>query len=154
MQAATNCSGQLQTHGVPMVNYDSNLDGKVNLHATVTAMDHYVDGAGAHYMTTGLLTGCCFAWIEAGGALWCVHVRPKDGITGVQLHTMIAPQGRFAARPHTPLSTFGRNDYTNYANVIGVNTVTGWKLYAQTSSDQFRTITGAWQIAPGAVRRL
>jgi hypothetical protein len=152
--AVANCSGPLTTHGVPMVNYNSDLDGKVNLNANIAAMDHYVVDAGAQYMTTGLLTGCCFAWRVQGIDLWCVHVRP-EGIDSVRLQNSMATQGRFAAAPGDPLSTFGRSDYGGqYAIVIGVNTANGWKIYAQTSTDQFRTLTGAWRLFPGAVTRL
>jgi hypothetical protein len=156
VMAAAGSSGALNTHGVPMVNYDSNKDGKVNLHGAVNAMDHYVVGAGASYMTTGLLTGCCFAWIPApgGAGLWCVHVRP-EGTTGVQLQNAIATNGHFAAAPHIPLSTFGRSDYGGgYAIIIGVDAATGWRIYSQTSGDQFSTITAAWRLYPGAVTRL
>src|SRR5665213_3847976 len=154
-QVLPNCSGPLTTHGVPMVNYNSAKDGKVNLLGDVTAMDHYVVDAGANYMTTGLLTGCCFAWTANGGGLWCSHVRP-DGIDSVMLQTTMATHGRFAAAPHTPLATFGRPDYAGapYAIVIGVKHSGTWQLYAQTSTNQFKTINGAWRIHPGAVARL
>jgi len=149
-----NCSAALTTHGVPMVNYNSDLGGKVNLHANVGAMDHYVVDNGADYMTTGLLTGCCFAWHEAGGALWCIHIRP-EGTDGVTLQNMVALHGHFAAAPGMPLSTFGRNDYEDdYAIILGVKTPGGWKLYAQTSLDNFRTIKAAWRVYPGQVVRL
>lgn len=151
---AMDCSGPLATHGVPMVNYDSDRDGKVNLHGSINNMDYYVVGAGANYMTTGLLTGCCFTWLPRPGGLWCVHIRP-EGTDGVRLQNMVATNGRFRGAPHAPLATFGRSDYGGtYAVVIGVNTRGGWRLYAQTSGDQFRTITGAWRIYPGAVVRL
>ena len=91
----------------------------------------------------------------AGGAgLWCVHVRP-EGTTGVQLHNAMATNGHFAAAPHTALSTFGRSDYGGgYAIIIGVDAATGWRIYSQTSGDQFNTITAAWRLHPGAVTRL
>jgi hypothetical protein len=154
MIASPNCSAPLNTHGVPMVNYNSDNAGKINLHTNIAAMDHYVVGAGANYMTTGLLTGCCFTWHQAGGDLWCTHIRP-EGTDGITLQNMVALHGRFTAAPHQPLATFGRNDYGGtYAIVVGVNTPAGWKLYAQTSVDQFNTINAAWRIHPGAVTRL
>jgi hypothetical protein len=156
-------SAPLATHGVPMVNYNSNLDGKINLLGNTTAMAHFVVGAGANYMTTGLLTGCCFAWVAIAGGLWCTHIRP-DGpigptipkmIDGATLQDRLALHGRFAAAPGQMLSTFGRNNYGgSYAIVIGVNTPGGWKLYAQTSMDNFRTITNAWRLHPGTMTRL
>ncbi len=152
--AQPNSSPQLSTDGVPMVNYNSNKDGKVNLNGNVTAMDHYIVGAAVDYMTTGGLSGCCFAWTPNPGGLWCVHIRP-EGTDGVHLQNAVATNGRFAAAPHTPLSTFGRSDYGDgNAIVIGVNAPGGWKLYAQTTVNAFATITGAWRLYPGAVVRL
>lgn len=147
-------SNALLTDGVPMVNYNSTKDGKVNLQTNIAAMDHYVASAGMHYMTTGLLTGCCFAWKAQGNDLWCVHVRP-EGIDSIPLHNAMALHGRFTALPGQPLATFGRNDYVgSYAIVIGVNTATGWKLYAQTSGDQFKTLDHAWRLYPGNLTQL
>lgn len=135
-----------------MVNYNSNLYGAQNLHGNIAAMPHFVAGAGANYITTGLLTGCCFAWIAQGANLLCIHVQPKDGITGVNLHTQMAATGHFAAAPATALSTFGHNNYVgSYATVIGVRSAGVWKLYAQTSQDHFRTLTNAWRIHPGPI---
>lgn len=146
------CSGALNTHGVPMVNYNSNIYGAQNLGGNITNMPHFTCGGGANYMTTGLLTGCCFAWLQQGADLWCIHVQPKDNITGVQLHNAINTNGRFNGAATSPLSTFGHNDYIgSYAVVIGVKSAGVWKLYAQTSSDQFRTITRAKRLHPGAV---
>jgi len=147
-------SGPLVTDGIPMVNYNSNKDGKVNLNGNIVAMDHYVASAGVNYLTTGLLTGCCFAWVANGGELWCTHIRP-EGTNGATLQTDLDTNGSFNLAPGQALRTFGRNDYGgSYATVIGVNTAAGWKLYAQASLDTFKTITTAWRLHPGPAVQL
>jgi hypothetical protein len=152
---APGSSGALMTAGVPMVNYNGTKDGKVDLQTNVGAMDHYVVDANADYMTTGLLTGCCFTWIVSGVDLWCTHIRPVGIADGPTLQTLVAANGHFAAALGQPVLTFGKNDFADpYGIVIGVKTNAGWKLYAQTSGDQFKTITGAWRIHPGPAVRL
>lgn len=118
----------------------------------VAALDHYVvDGQGDGLMITGQLSGCTFAWLTVGNDLLCTHIQPV-GIQGVPLHNRMNVAGRFTAHPALPLNTYGAGDYLgSYANVIGVRRNGQWKLYAQHSADQFRTITGAWRIYPGAV---
>jgi hypothetical protein len=49
---------------------------------------------------------------------------------------------------------YGRQDYTGYANVIGVRVGGAWRLYAQQSNDMFKTITAAARIYPGSVMPL
>lgn len=155
MTRQTNDSGPLNTHGIPMVNYNSTVYGCHNLLGNIAAMPYFVAGAGADYLTTGLLTGCCFAWIVNGANLWCIHVQPKAGVTPQQLHNDMAANGHFAAAPGTALSTFGKNDYpTPYAVVIGVRSGGTWKLYAQTSTDTFKTVNSAWRIHPGPITAL
>jgi len=145
-----NCSGPLTTHGVPMVNYNSHRDGNVNLNANIAAMDYYQVDGGAQYMTTGLLTGCSFAWNTIPNGLRCIHIRP-EGIDASLLRDNLAAIGRFGLAPHDPLQAFGRQDYEGapYAVVIGVKHAGAWRLYAQTSTDVFKTIRGAWRIHPG-----
>lgn len=118
------------------------------------ALDHYVvDGQGDGVMVTGQLSGCTFAWLPVGAHLLCTHVRPV-GIDALGLHNRLNTNGRFAAHPREPLRTFGRNDYSQYANVVGVRKRGRWRLYAQESADQFRTITAAWRLHPGAATYL
>jgi len=137
-----------------MVNYNSDKEGKVNLHANIGAMDHYVVDGGANYMTTGLLTGCCFVMLPVAGGFWCVHIRP-EGIDAVTLQNDIEDHGHFAGAPGQAVSAFGRKDYGGaYAIVIGVNAPAGWKFYAQTSLDTFKTVAAAWRIQPGPPVRL
>lgn len=145
-----------EAHVVPMVNYNSDLYGCPNLHGVINGMPHYVlDGTGDGLMVTGELSGCCFCWIQHGNDLWCIHVQPAEGINGADLHTALAHTGRFAAAPDVALSTFGRNDYPGArASVIGVRKNGRWKLYAQTSTDSFHTLTGAFKIHPGGMRAL
>lgn len=115
----------------------------------VAALDHYVvDGQGDGVMVTGQLSGCTFAWLPIGTSLLCIHVQPV-GIGALGLHNRLNTNGRFAAHPRKPLHTYGRNDYPQYANVVGVRKRGRWRLYAQHSSDQFRTITAARRIHPG-----
>jgi len=140
---------------VPMVNYNSTLYGCHDMQGDVTAMPHFrLDGSGDGLMLTGELSGCCFSWIDYGANLICTHVQPHAGIDGIKLQTKLTTQGRFAAVPTAPLNTFGRTDYPSRASIIGVCKGAQWYLYAQTSSDSLKTITGAYQIHPGPKRRL
>lgn len=114
------------------------------------AMDHYLlDHTGDGVMVTGQLSGCTFAWRQVGDTIAAIHVQNAGG-DGIAIHNTIHTTGRFAAYPAAPLRTFGRNDYTHYATVIGVRTAGGWKLFAQLSEDRGRTITAAYRIHPGA----
>jgi len=145
-----------QAHVVPMVNHNGAIYGCFDLLGNVTAMPYYqLDATGDGLMVTGELSGCCFTWAVQGADLWCIHVQPVGGITSIALQNTIALTGRFAADPHTPLATFGRNDYpAGRASVIGVRQGGSWSLYAQTSNDLFSTITAAYRIYPGAMTRL
>jgi hypothetical protein len=118
----------------------------------VAALSHYVvNGMGDGLMVTGQLSGCTFAWLQVGTNLLCTHIKP-NGIQGIALHNQLNMSGRFAAHPGIPLQTYGANDYGGgYANVIGVRSNGTWELYAQHSNDQFRTITAARRIQPGAI---
>jgi hypothetical protein len=154
-------SPMMNTCGVPMVNYNSDAYGGLNLHGNIAAMDYYVAGAGGNYLTTGGLSGCCFAWCETGGNLRCIHVLPHGDLpaggrmTGPVLQTNLGAIGRFQGMPGQVLSTFGATDYgARRASVIGVRTVGSWKLFAQISSDSFNTITEVWQIHPGPRRQI
>ncbi len=145
-----------QAHVVPMVNHSGVIYGCLDLHGNVTAMPYYqLDATGDGLMVTGELSNCCFTWAVQGADLWCIHVQPVGGITPIALQTAIAGTGRFAAAPHTPLATFGRNDYpVGRASVIGVRQGGSWNLYAQTTNDSFNTIAAAYRIYPGAMTRL
>jgi len=154
-------SAKVDTCGVPMVNYNSNLYGGIDLHGNLAPMTYYVADASANYMTTGELSGCCFAWTEVGGDLRCIHILPAGNlpsgaaITGAVLQTSLRTTGRFQGMPTRTLETFGFLDYgMRRASVIGVRTAGSWKLYAQVSTDRFRTISEAWQIHPGPRRQL
>jgi hypothetical protein len=151
----------VQTCGVPMVNFNAGAYGGVNLNGAIGAMNYFEAGAGADYMTTGQLTGCCFAWCEVAGNLRCVHILPHGNlptgvaVTGATLQPHITANGHFLGMPTTALETFGALQYgTRYASVIGVRAVGGWRLYAQISTNAFLTIDEAWQIHPGAPRAL
>src|SRR5262245_2516008 len=141
-----------QAHVVPMVNYNSNLYNCPNLNGNINAMPYYqLDGAGNGLMVTGELSGCCFCWLLQGGGLWCIHVQPKDGIDAVALQDALRAQGQFALAPGRALGTYGRRDYPNLAtraSVIGVRRAGNWNLFAQTSNDSFRTVSGAYRIYP------
>ena len=158
---ASQHSPMVNTCGVPMVNYNSDAYGGLNLHGNIAAMDYYVAGAGGNYLTTGGLSGCCFAWCETGGNLRCVHILPHGNlptgaaITGDVLQTDLGATGRFQGMPGQVLSTFGFLDYgVRRASVIGVRTIGSWKLYAQISIDGFNRITEVWQIHPGPRRQI
>lgn len=143
-------------YGVPMVNYNSAVGGRVNLGGAIGAMPSYHLGpAGDGIMITGQLSGCCFAWTMVGGTMWCIHVQPigHPG-TGTQLQTDIDAGGHFAGHAGG-LSTYGLNDYNgSYAIVIGVRLAGTWRLYAQRSNDQGRTIISAHRLHPGGLVNL
>jgi hypothetical protein len=143
-------------HVVPMVNYNSDIYNCHNLHRGINAMPYYaLDGQGRGLMVTGELSGCCFCWLAQGNDLWCIHVQPQAGIDGTALQNTLRVNGRFANAPGTRLGTYGRKNYpAGRASVIGVRRAGRWRLFAQTSDDRFSTITGAYQIYPGAVRNL
>jgi hypothetical protein len=152
----------VQTCGVPMINFNGVGYGGVNLHGAIGAMHYYEAGAGADYMTTGQLSGCCFAWCEVAGNLRCVHILPTGNlpltgvaVTGATLQANITANGHLLGMPGTALETFGFLQYgMRRASVIGVRAVGAWRLYAQISTDGFNTIDEAWQIHPGAPRAL
>jgi hypothetical protein len=139
-----------------MVNHQGAIYGCLDLLGNVTAMPYYqLDAAGDGLMVTGELSNCCFTWTAQGADLWCIHVQPVGGITPVALQNAIHMNGRFAAAPNSPLSTFGRNDYpAGRASVIGVRQGGSWNLYAQTTNDSFDTISAAYRIYPRAMIRL
>lgn len=145
-------------HLVPMVNYSTNIYGCLDLLGVTTAMPHYVlDNTGSGLMVTGELSNCCFAWIQQGNDLWCIHVQPVGGITPVALHNRLAvgATGAFGAAPGVALSTFGRNDYPGgRASVFGVREGGIWNLYAQLSNDSFNTLAQTYRIHPGGMVRL
>src|SRR5262249_19384218 len=145
-----------QAHVVPMVNYNSDIYGCLNLHGVVNTMPYYaLDGGGDGLMVTGELSGCCFCWLPQGGLLWCIHVQPEEGIDSIALQNSLRVNGRFAYAPGSVLSTYGRHDYPGArASVIGVRRHGNWRLFAQTTNNSFNTITGAYIIYPGPVRRL
>jgi hypothetical protein len=151
------------THNISSFRIDTfNAHGSKSIHAysvpmipsdkagfAHNALDAYLATAGGdEFIITGQLSGCCFCWLPVAGGLWCAHIQPRSPYNGVQLHNLLHTSGRFAGMPHAPISTFGRNDYASHANVIGVKTNAGWQLFAQTTSDQGRTITGAMQLYP------
>ena len=153
-------------HVVPMVNYNSDKYNCHNLNETINAMPYYaLDATGDGLMVTGELSNCCFTWLAQGADLWCIHVQPVGdkarligGPTQImpnELQNDINATGRFAAAQAAALSTFGRNDYPNgRASVIGVRRNGVWKLYAQTSDDSFKTLSGAYKIYPGPITPL
>ncbi|KQZ70967.1 hypothetical protein ASD55_11845 [Rhodanobacter sp. Root561] len=145
-----------QAHVVPMVNHLGVQYGCLNLLGNVTAMPYYeLDGTGDGLMVTGELSNCCFTWAVQGANLWCIHVQPVGGITPTGLQAALATTGRFAAAPHVPLATFGRDEYpVGRASVVGVRQAGAWSLYAQTSNDLLNTISAAYRIYPGAMTRL
>lgn len=145
-----------QAHVVPMVNYDGDKFGCLNLGAKIANMPYYIlDGNGDGLMVTGELSGCCFVWLQQGNALWCIHVQPVEGISGVELQSKLKATGRFQGQPDDALTTYGRDQYPGgRASIVGVRRAGIWKLYAQHSNDGFGTITGAWQIHPGLPTRL
>lgn len=157
-------SREIETSGVPMVLYNSDdftkFGGAANLHGNLTTMNYYIVGPGTSYMTTGQLTGCCFAWCQSGDTLLCTHIRPAGSgpggaaITGETLHNQVKATGRFQGLPHQALNTFGRLNYPEFATVIGVKSNGMWKLYAQISNDRLETLENAWQIHPGPVRQI
>ncbi len=146
-------SAIIAAHVVPMVNYNSTDFGCPNLNANIAAMDHYtLDNTGDGLMVTGELSGCCFCWLLHGHELWCVHVRPIAGISSESLQAQLNATGRFN-NDLTALNTYGKNDYNNQnASVIGVRSGGVWKIYAQTSNDLFRTISGAYRLYPDRIR--
>ena len=154
-------SNSVNTCGVPMVNFNSNEYGGINLHGNIVGMDYDVAGGGANFMTTGQLSGCCFAWCEVGGNLRCAHVLPSGNlpaggaITGQVLQQNMTATGRFHGMPGQALETFGFLQYgVRRASVIGVKVAGTWRIYAQISGDGFRTINEAWQLHPGPRRQI
>jgi hypothetical protein len=143
-------------HVVPMVNYNSDIYGCLNLLGVINNMPYYVlDGNGDGLMVTGELSNCCFCWLPRGNDLWCIHVQPVGGIMPIQLQNALAVNGRFTTAPVAALGTYGRNDYpAGRASIIGVRHAGVWRLYAQTSNDSFRTLSGAFRIYPGVTQQL
>ncbi len=161
-QGAGDNSAAFDTCGVPMVNYNSDIYGAKNLHGNIAAMKYYIAGAGAYFMTTGQLSGCCFTWVAVAGALYCVHIQPKGlapngaEITGGDLQLAVRTTGHFEGFPRLPLKTFGRENLAmgHAASIIGVKSNGMWKLYAQISADGFNKIYEVWQLHPGAPRQI
>lgn len=122
----------------------------------IGAMNHtVVDATGGGVMVTGQLSGCCFCWELQGASLWAAHIKPV-GIDADVLDDQIRDHGQFAGGAALAgtgaLQRYGKRSYAQpYANVIGVRQAGAWRLYAQQSSDMFKTITAAHRIWPGPV---
>jgi len=147
----TERSQTFTAEAVPMIDFNGPAGGN-NLYGNVTNMNFYEAGRGSDFMVTGQLSGCCFAWCNQGGVLRCAHIQPfpLTAITGVALQTLIETTGRFRRMPHATLTTFGKREtQRNTASVIGVRARGQLHLYAQTSSNGFNTINGAWRLYPG-----
>lgn len=148
-------SAVVNTCCVPMVNFNSDIYGGLNLHANVGAMHPYHVTAAGDYMTTGQLSGCTFVWIEVANDLHCIHVQPSGNlpghggnISGVNLQNHIDANAHFNGVGGA-VNTFGRNQYGGLnATVVGVLHHGGWRLYAQSSGDVFQTIHSAWRLHP------
>lgn len=127
-------------HSVPM-HFENTI--------TINALDAYLlDNAQDGVMVTGQLSGCTFCVAPAGGNnLACTHIKPVGAAGGGPLQTNINNNGAFSTHPG-PLTTFGRNDYPAYATVIGVRAAGTWRIYAQCSNDQCKTITSVYRIYP------
>ena len=147
---------QIGAHGpinacyVPMLNWNSDSYGMQNLNADPTALPYYVaDNSGDGFMATGQLSGCCFAWQEVGGNLYCSHVNPAGGDGGTMQDAMAAT-GQQNGAPG-PLQFYGRRQYAALASVVGLRNNAGWRLYAQTSADSFHTVNGLRRLHPNPV---
>jgi hypothetical protein len=76
-------------------------------------------------------------------------------LNGNLLQTQVDATGQFAGAPAHQVKTFGSNDFTDlYGIVIGVRVAGVWKLYAQSSDDQYQTLKKAWRIHPGPMVQL
>lgn len=148
-------STPLNVYSVPMVDYNGNGGGVFDMGGNPANMPSYhLGGAGDGLMFTGQLTGCTFCWQVDGAALRLCHVQPTGAPNGTILQNTLALHGRFAGGPNLPVGTFGQNDYPVSANVVGVRVGGVWRLYAQNSPNGGLTVTGAWQLHPGAKRQL
>lgn len=155
--AAVTGEGSIPTaHVVPMVNHNDIIYGCLNLQGVTNAMPHFVlDATGDGVMVTGELSNCCFAWIQQGSDLWCIHVQPVGGISPTALQTELSTTGRFAAAPGTTLLTFGRNEYPGgRASIIGIREGGIWNLYALKTDTSFNTLSESFRIHPGPMARL
>jgi len=90
------------------------------------------------FMTTGMLSGCCFVAYREGDVVLAAHVQPRQGANGLLLKADISANGRFDVRSLDPVRTFGLGDYgTNagngagYAMVLGVRRQNRWEIYGQ-----------------------
>jgi hypothetical protein len=95
---------------------------------------------GPEFMTTGMLSGCCFVvYTERGSNPYVAHIQPRTGQTGDLLKPDIDNNGHFDARLLDRVKTFGLGDYgtqvggawAGYAMVIGVYRMGAWEIYGQ-----------------------
>ena len=115
----------------------------------VGALDGYLLDGSAEVMITGQLSHCRFCFVADGAGLACTHMSPRGSPAGpVQMQQDLTANGGFANYAGA-LGTYGRQDYTGYANVLGVRVGGSWRLYAQQSNDTLKTITSAARIYPG-----
>ncbi|MBU6246126.1 MAG: hypothetical protein KGN77_00095 [Xanthomonadaceae bacterium] len=69
------------------------------------------------FMTTGMLSGCCFAAYRHGDVVLAARVQPREGAHGLLLKADISANGCFDVRSLDPVRTFGLGDYgTNTGN--------------------------------------
>jgi hypothetical protein len=91
------------------------------------------------FMTTGMLSGCCFAALKESGTVFAAHIQPRPGKNGIDLKNKIDAGGRFDVRSLDKVKTFGLGDYGaavghgfgGYAMVIGVRRHRNWEIYGQ-----------------------
>ena len=90
------------------------------------------------FMTTGMLSGCCFVAYREADVVLVAHVQPRQGSNGLLLKADISANGRFDVRSLDRVQTFGLGDYgTNagngagYAMVVGVRRQNRWEIYGQ-----------------------
>ncbi|TCV95843.1 hypothetical protein EC912_102188 [Luteibacter rhizovicinus] len=91
------------------------------------------------FMTTGKLSGCCFAAYREGSTVFVAHIQPRHNQSGVALKAAIDANGSFDTRSLDGVRTFGVGDYGvaggggmgGYAMVIGVRRRDSWELYGQ-----------------------
>lgn len=90
------------------------------------------------FMTTGMLSGCCFVAYREGDVVLAAHVQSRQGSNGLLLKADISANGRFDVRSLDQVQTFGLGDYgTNagngagYAMVVGVRRQNRWEIYGQ-----------------------
>lgn len=91
------------------------------------------------FMTTGMLSGCCFVALKESGTVFAAHIQPRPGKDGLNLKSKIDTSGRFDVRSLDKVRTFGLGDYGTavghgfggYAMVVGVRRHRNWELYGQ-----------------------